>query len=96
MQADLGGTDLLAPLKEVLAKPALPDYPRHVFVLTDGNVNNREDTIAYVLKRRGATVIHAVGLGNGADAELVQGVAHAGKGLSDMIPGLCCPFVSHF
>ncbi len=88
MEADLGGTDLLAPLREVLAKPPLPDYPRHVFVLTDGNVNNREDTIAHVLKRRGSSVIHAVGIGTGADAALVQGVAHAGNGLSDMIPGI--------
>jgi hypothetical protein len=33
ISADLGGTELLRPLHEVLKQPADPQYPRQVFVL---------------------------------------------------------------
>ncbi len=85
MDADLGGTDLLAPLMHVLATPASEEYPRHVFVLTDGNIDNIESTISQVLKKRGSTIIHCVGIGSGADEKLVIGLAHAGKGESSII-----------
>ena len=40
LQADLGGTELLSPLRHVLGLPLLPGLPRQVFVLTDGSVSN--------------------------------------------------------
>jgi hypothetical protein len=33
ISADLGGTELLAPLRDVLSSPADPQFPRQVFVL---------------------------------------------------------------
>lgn len=38
-QADLGGTELLPPLKDVLSQPPIAEYARQVFVLTDGEVS---------------------------------------------------------
>lgn len=34
MQADMGGTNILSPLLEVLRKPVKPGVPRQLFVLT--------------------------------------------------------------
>jgi Ca-activated chloride channel family protein len=42
MDADLGGTEILAPLRQLMSKP--PQLlPRSIFVLTDGGVSNVSD-----------------------------------------------------
>ena len=48
LQADLGGTELLPPLKHVFGQPLLPGLPRQVFVLTDGSVSNTNACIQEV------------------------------------------------
>ena len=48
LQADLGGTELLSPLKYVFSQPLLPGLPRQVFVLTDGSVSNTNACIQEV------------------------------------------------
>ena len=50
LQADLGGTELLSPLKHVFSQPLLPGLPRQVFVLTDGSVSNTNACIQEVRK----------------------------------------------
>ena len=40
LQADLGGTELLGPLKHIFGLPLLSGLPRQLFVLTDGSVSN--------------------------------------------------------
>ncbi len=85
LKADLGGTDLLQPLVNALKKDVDPEFPRHVFVLTDGEVKNRDETIAAVADFRGNSIVHTIGIGSGADTLLCQGVANAGRGLCDMI-----------
>ena len=48
LRADLGGTELLSPLKYVFSQPLLPGLPRQVFVLTDGSVSNTNACIQEV------------------------------------------------
>lgn len=38
LKADLGGTEIAAPLRQVLSQPLIKGYTRQVFVLTDGQV----------------------------------------------------------
>lgn len=40
MQADMGGTNILSPLKWVIRQPAHQGHPRLLFVITDGAVSN--------------------------------------------------------
>jgi len=40
MKSDLGGTNIQGPLEAILKRPLLKGYPRQVFILTDGGVNN--------------------------------------------------------
>ena len=42
MSADMGGTEILRPLKEVFAKAPAPGMPRQVFLITDGEVSNTD------------------------------------------------------
>ena len=50
LQADLGGTELFDPLKDIFSHAPLKGLPRQVFVLTDGSVSNTESVIKLVAK----------------------------------------------
>jgi hypothetical protein len=44
------GTDILRPLKDILSTPIDPQFPRQVFCLTDGEVDNTEEVLDFVKK----------------------------------------------
>ena len=50
LRADLGGTELLSPLRHIFGLPLLSGLPRQVFVLTDGSVSNTSACISEVKK----------------------------------------------
>ena len=50
MSANLGGTELLPPLKHVFGLPHHAGYSRQVFVLTDGSVSNTNACIQQMQK----------------------------------------------
>ena len=46
MKADMGGTEILEPLKAVFKKAPSPGVPRQVFLITDGGVGNTNQVSA--------------------------------------------------
>lgn len=88
LKADLGGTEILAPLKAILEAPAVDGLPRQLFVLTDGEVSNTEAVLALVRANAGTTRVFTFGIGAGASLHLVKGMARAGGGEAELIaPG---------
>jgi len=83
-QADLGGTELMAPLARILGRPA-DGLPRRVMVLTDGEVGNEEECIALVRSHAASTSVFAIGVGYGASDSLVRGIARAGNGVAEFV-----------
>jgi hypothetical protein len=53
MTADLGGTEILEPIRVILEDHADPEYARQVFVLTDGEVGNTDAILSLVRERTG-------------------------------------------
>ena len=41
MRADLGGTEIYPPLQDILFTPTEAHFPRYVFLVTDGDVSNK-------------------------------------------------------
>jgi Ca-activated chloride channel family protein len=84
----LGGTEILAPLQWILDKPVREGLARQLFILTDGQVTNTEAVIALVRKHSVETRVFTFGIGAGASAHLVRGIARAGEGEAEFIqPG---------
>lgn len=88
LEADLGGTEVLAPLRAILEAPALDGLPRQLLVLTDGQVSNTDAVISLVRAHAGTTRVFTFGIGAGASLHLVKGIARAGGGEAELIaPG---------
>ncbi|XP_041087625.1 von Willebrand factor A domain-containing protein 5A-like isoform X2 [Polyodon spathula] len=87
MQADLGGTEILQPLKDIYSKACKPGHPRQLFVFTDGEVGNTKQVISEVQKHAGSHRCFTFGIGEGASTALIKGMARAGSGHPDFITG---------
>ncbi|KAK3709333.1 hypothetical protein QZH41_019194, partial [Actinostola sp. cb2023] len=85
MEADLGGTEILAPLQDVFSQPLIKGYPRQVFLLTDGDVGNTQQVIELVRTNATSARCFTFGIGAGASTALVKGVARAGKGMAEFV-----------
>jgi len=98
MQADLGGTEILAPLQDTLVEPPPfrdpvltedpdPEWPRVLVLMTDGDVNNTRAVVDFVrsTKLKQGVRVFSLGFGSEASSALCKGVAEAGGGIAEMV-----------
>uniref|UniRef100_A0A3P8YAJ6 von Willebrand factor A domain-containing protein 5A-like n=1 Tax=Esox lucius TaxID=8010 RepID=A0A3P8YAJ6_ESOLU len=87
MSADLGGTEILQPLKHIYSQPCLPDHPRQIFLFTDGEVWNTKEVLDLVKMNSGSHRLFSFGIGEGASSALISGMAKQGGGHAQFITG---------
>ncbi|XP_068441171.1 von Willebrand factor A domain-containing protein 5A-like isoform X2 [Clinocottus analis] len=87
MGADLGGTEILEPLKHIYSQPCIPSQPRQLFVFTDGEVGNTKEVINLVKQNSGSHRCFSFGIGEGASSALINGLAKEGGGHAQFITG---------
>ncbi|XP_034403684.1 von Willebrand factor A domain-containing protein 5A-like isoform X3 [Cyclopterus lumpus] len=87
MKANLGGTEILKPLKHIYSQPCIPSQPRQLFVFTDGEVGNTKDVINLVKQNSGSHRCFSFGIGEGASSALINGLAKEGGGHAQFITG---------
>eukprot|EP01106_Pelomyxa_sp_JSP_P013446 TRINITY_DN401_c0_g1_i4.p1 TRINITY_DN401_c0_g1~~TRINITY_DN401_c0_g1_i4.p1 ORF type:complete len:630 (-),score=139.78 TRINITY_DN401_c0_g1_i4:111-2000(-) len=85
MSANLGGTNVLAPLTDILSSPCQGNLARQIFFLTDGEVSNTAEVILYTKQHAGSTRIFSFGISADASPYLVNGVAKASRGKAEFI-----------
>lgn len=87
MQADLGGTEILRPLKTIYGASSIPGHPLQLFVFTDGEVI---DSFSVIKEVRSNSLRHrcfSFGIGEGASTSLIKGIARVAGGTSEFITG---------
>ncbi len=88
MDADLGGTEILAPLRAILEHPPRKGTAQQLIVLTDGEVSNTDAVIGLVNRNADRTRVFTFGIGAGPSHHLVRGMARAGGGAAEFVyPG---------
>ncbi|XP_028827981.1 von Willebrand factor A domain-containing protein 5A-like [Denticeps clupeoides] len=87
MKADMGGTEILQPLKDIYSQPCLPGHPRQVFIFTDGEVWNTKLVLDLVKSNAHSHRCFSFGIGEGASTALITGMAREGSGHAQFITG---------
>ncbi|XP_067236412.1 von Willebrand factor A domain-containing protein 5A-like isoform X1 [Chanodichthys erythropterus] len=87
MKADMGGTEILEPLKHIYSQPCYPDNPRQLFIFTDGEVFNTKEVLDLVKHHAHSHRCFSFGIGEGASTALITGMAREGSGHAQFITG---------
>jgi Ca-activated chloride channel family protein len=83
--ANLGGTEMLAPLKEIYSHPLSVDQFRDIVLITDGEISDEVFVMELAKRHAGRTALHTVGIGNGPNEFLINGLARVSGGASALI-----------
>lgn len=84
--ADMGGTNIMHPLESAQKLDSGNAFKKRVFILTDGQVGDRDAVVRKAASRSESTRVFTFGLGSGCDRNLCENTAKAGRGT--------CSFVS--
>ena len=79
----MGGTNIYEPLKYVYNSSK--DYdkillPRNIFLLTDGEIKNKNETLKLIEKNNNEYSVYSFGMGNSFDEDLIKNAGVIGKG----------------
>ena len=82
LEADLGGTNISGPLKDIYQDKNYSkiNLSKNIFLLTDGQVHDREECINLITENSNKFRIHAIGIGNYFDKILIENCGKLGKG----------------
>jgi len=83
--ADYGGTEIFQPLNSIFKQNIKYSTQRQVFILTDGEVSDTSSVLNLVEENNGKNRCFSVGLGKGADAGLVEGIASRSYGKASFV-----------
>jgi Ca-activated chloride channel homolog len=88
VDANLGGTEILAPLAEILGRSDPEGRKRRIVLITDGEVGNEQQVMDLVRTRADSAAVFTVGIGHGPNEHFIKGLARAAGGAAEMIaPG---------
>uniref|UniRef100_A0A3Q1CK67 VIT domain-containing protein n=1 Tax=Amphiprion ocellaris TaxID=80972 RepID=A0A3Q1CK67_AMPOC len=87
MEANLGGTEILKPLKHIYSQRCIPNQPQQLFVFIDGGVVNTKKVLCLVKKNSSCHSCFSFGIGEGASSALINGLAKEGGGHAQFITG---------
>ncbi|MCO5557661.1 hypothetical protein L7F22_011229 [Adiantum nelumboides] len=86
LRADLGGTEMHAPLEYALSNNVRPSHPRQIFLLTDAQVSNVDSLVDLVSKHGTNSLrVFTIGIGHCVDRSLCKRIAQAGNGKCEFV-----------
>ncbi len=82
LNADLGGTDISSPLKEIFNSKDYDNISlcRNLFILTDGEVDDSEECLELISNNSEKFKVHSIGIGDDFDKNLIEKSGIQGKG----------------
>ena len=83
LQANLGGTDLYHPLKDIYKSHEIYDkinLPKNIFILTDGETFRRKDALKLIEENNNEFSVYSIGIGDCFDPNFIKQAGILGKG----------------
>ena len=83
LTANLAGTNIYDPLKDIYDSYELYDkidLPKNIFLLTEGEILNKDKTLEIIEKNSTKFVVYSIGIGNAFDKDLIKNAGILGKG----------------
>ena len=81
-----GGTNIYEPLEAIFKKElAISDRARFIYLLTDGEVSDKEKVIELIRAQNKTSRVHSFGIGGSVDRDLIVRAARAGLGEAEFI-----------
>ena len=89
LNADKGGTKLYSPLSDIYKNNIYKNFDmiKHIFLLTDGEIDDKEETLNLIGSYSDKFNFHSIGIG-GCDKDLIERSALIGNGYSYFIDDL--------
>lgn len=78
-----GGTEILAPLKDVLASPS--SLPRHVVLITDGQVGNEAEIVRWVRSLDQNLAVFSIGIDTAVHAAFLRSLSRETGGAATLL-----------
>ena len=90
LRANKGGTNLFSPLDDIFKSKDYDniDLSHNIFILTDGQIENRETVQNSIVGNVNRFRIHSIGIGNDFDKILIERCGKLGKGSSNFVPNV--------
>ena len=87
LDANMGGTNINSPLESIYSDTSYSkiNLSKHIFLLTDGQVNDREGCVNLITANSNKFRMHAFGIGNAFDKYFIERSGKLGKGSSFFI-----------
>ena len=87
LDADMGGTNISSPLEDIYNKSNYSNFnlSKNLFILTDGEVDDREKCIDLITTNSNKFRVHAFGIGKYFDKILIEKAGQLGKGSSSFV-----------
>ena len=87
LEADLGGTNISSPLSAIYNDNSYSkiNLSKNIFLLTDGQVHDREQCINIITTNSSKFRIHSLGIGKDFDKILIERCGKLGKGSSSFV-----------
>ncbi len=86
--AELGGTELLAPLQDIYLTKVSAGHKRDIIIITDGEIGNEMEIFTLATNDRKSTRVFTVGIGHGPNEYLIKQLARTAYGSAELIaPG---------
>ena len=91
LNANLGGTNIYNPLKDIYENSDIYNkikLPKNIFLLTDGEINDKKETLELIEKYSKEFSIFSIGIGSSFDKDLIKNSGIIGRGGFNFCPDL--------
>ena len=113
LKGDMGGTNIYNPLKYIYDSSEIYEkilLPKNIFLLTDGEIDNKKDTLNIIEKNSNEYAVYAFGMGSSFDEDLIKNAGIVGKGsysfckkieglnqvIASTLNNICVSYISDF